>query len=108
MTEASLVAINQQTAPTSARTLYYYEAGGSKIHSIRPESAMSTAFYWRADAASADCEAVDAVNLSLDRMSYTDQSVIQADDDFVVVMCRDGWVVWRFDKEVKLCASDSP
>ncbi len=69
---------------------------------------MSTAFYWRADAASADFDAVDAVNLSLDRMSYTDQSVIQADDDFVIVMCRDGWAVWCFDKEVKLCASDSP
>ncbi len=108
MTEASLIAINQQIPPTSARTPYKYEPGASKPRSKGPESPIDIAFYWRADVASANCEAMDAVDLRIDRIGYTDQSVIQADDAFVVFMCCDGWTVWCFDKGVKLRLSDSP
>ncbi len=108
MTESSLIAINQHIPPTSARTPYYYEPGGSQLRSKGSESPIDIAFYWRADAASTNCEAMDAVSLRMDHISYTDQPVIQADDVFVVLMCCNGWAVWCFEQGVKLRRSGSP
>jgi hypothetical protein len=102
-----LVAINQHNNDISLRKIPCYRPGKNQIDPSEAEKLCDVAYYWTGDSDFAREAAIINPSLGSNGARHGHRAVVQGDDDFVVLLGLNSWVVWCFDKGFKVPGRES-
>jgi hypothetical protein len=99
-----LVAINQHEGPVSPRKSPRYGPDDNEIYLHKSENLSNIAYYWTGGDFARGAE-INNTGFGSNEARNGRRVIIEGDDDFVVLFGMDRWVVWCFDRGVKVPAS---